>query len=203
MFYQPGRPHGLRHNPFKSLVVPRPIGWISTVDAAGVINLAPYSFFNALASDPPTVVFGPNGQHAQGGPKDSLKNIEETGEFVVNIATWDLREPMNRTSAPVPRQVDEMTLAGLTPLPSRLVKPPGVKESPVQLECVHLQTVALPADDPAQPNNAVFGRVVGIRIDESIITDGMIDMRKFRPIARLGYHDYAVVDSVFTMRRPE
>lgn len=202
MFYRTDQPHGLKHNPFKSLVVPRPIGWVSTLSRRGTANLAPYSFFNAVASAPPIVVIGCNGLHAQGDDKDTLRNIQETGEFVVNIATWDLREAMNRTSAGVDHDVDEMALAGLEPAASHLVKPARVAASPVGLECVHLQTVVLPADNPDEPNSTVFGRVVGIHIDDAIITGGMIDMAKFKPIARLGYHDYAVVDHVFTMRRP-
>lgn len=202
MFYEPKNPHGLKRNPFKSLVVPRPIGWISSIDADQRVNLAPYSFFNAVASDPPIVMFSGNGVHEEGGLKDSVKNAEETGEFVCNLATWELRDQMNASSESLPRGVDEFGVAKLTPVPSKLVKPPRVAESPVHLECVWLKTVPLPAEDPTQPNNVVFGKVIGIHIDESIITDGMIDMKVFRPIARLGYMDYTVVDTVFTMKRP-
>lgn len=202
MFYETKDPHGLKHNPFKSLIVPRPIGWVSTVDARGVVNLAPYSFFNGVGSDPPTVMFASEGTHTDGDFKDSATNVRETGEFVCNLATWELREPMNATSEHVPRSVDEFELAELTPSPSRLVAPPRVAESPVHLECTHLQTVELPSNDPERPTLVVFGRVVGIHIDDSIIRDGMIDMDVFKPIARLGYMDYTVVDNVFTMRRP-
>jgi flavin reductase (DIM6/NTAB) family NADH-FMN oxidoreductase RutF len=204
MFYEPkGKgSHGLPHDPFRSIVVPRPIGWISTVSGDGVVNLAPYSFFNGVSYAPPMVMFAPNGQHAEGGHKDTLSNIVETGEFVVNVATWELREEMNASSAAVPRAVDEMAMAGLEAAPSRLVRPPRVKASPVHLECVHVKTVELPADDPESPNNVVFGRVVGIHISDDILTDGLVDMSKFRPIGRLGYFDYTVVDNVFTMPRP-
>jgi len=202
MFYETKDPHGLKHNPFKSLIVPRPIGWVSTVDARGVVNLAPYSFFNGVGSDPPTVMFASEGTHTEGDFKDSATNVRETGEFVCNLATWELREPMNATSEHVPRSVDEFELAGLTPSASRLVAPPRVAESPVHLECTHLQTVELPSNDPERPTLVVFGRVVGIHIDDSIISDGMIDMGVFKPIARLGYTDYTMVDNVFTMRRP-
>jgi len=202
MFYETKDPHGLKHNPFKSLIVPRPIGWVSTVDARGVVNLAPYSFFNGVGSDPPTVMFASEGTHTDGDFKDSATNVRETGEFVCNLATWELREPMNATSEHVPRSVDEFELAGLTPSPSRLVTPPRVAESPVHLECTHLQTVELPSNDPERPTLVVFGRVVGIHIDDSIIRDGVIDMDVFKPIARLGYMDYTMVDNVFTMRRP-
>ena len=202
MFYETKDHHGLKHNPFKSLIVPRPIGWVSTHDSRGVVNLAPYSYFNGVGSEPPTVMFASEGSHPEGDFKDSATNVQETGEFVCNIATWELREAMNATSAQVARSVDEFALAGLTPAASRLVKPPRVKESPVHLECTHLKTVELPSNDPDRPNLVVFGRVVGIHIDDSVIADGMIDMDAFRPIARLGYMDYTVVDNVFTMRRP-
>jgi flavin reductase (DIM6/NTAB) family NADH-FMN oxidoreductase RutF len=202
MFYETRNHHGLKRDPFKSLVVPRPIGWISSMDASGRVNLAPYSFFNAVASAPPMVMFSGNGLHGEGGLKDSVKNAGETGEFVCNLATWELREQMNASSGMLPRDVDEFEVAKLTPVPSKLVRPPRVAESPAHLECVWLKTVPLPSDDPDEPNNVVFGKVVGIHIDESIILDGMINMNVFRPIARLGYMDYTVVDSVFTMRRP-
>ena len=202
MFYETKDHHGLKRNPFKSLIVPRPIGWISSQDGNGVVNLAPYSFFNAVASEPPTVMFSSNGVHSEGSYKDSAKNVQETGEFVCNLATWETREAMNTTSAMVARSVDEFQLAGLTPVPSELVKAPRVKESPVHLECTYLQTVELPSNNPEQANLVVFGQVIGIHIDDSIITDGMIDMNVFKPIARLGYFDYSVVDNVFSMRRP-
>ena len=202
MFYETKDHHGLKHNPFKSLIVPRPIGWVSTHDSRGVVNLAPYSYFNGVGSEPPTVMFASEGSHPEGDFKDSATNVRDTGEFVCNLATWELREAMNATSAQVARSVDEFALAGLTPTASRLVKPPRVKESPVHLECTHLKTVELPSNDPVRPNLVVFGRVVGIHIDDSVIADGMIDMDAFRPIARLGYMDYTVVDNVFTMRRP-
>jgi len=202
MFYATDQHHGLKHNPFKSLVVPRPIGWVSTVSPDGARNLAPFSYFNALATDPPVVVFGCNGAHAEGGVKDSLDNTRATGEFVVNIATWELKDQMNTTSAQVGRGVDEFAEAGLTPAPATLVKAPRVAESPVNLECRLLQILDLPSRDPAQPNSAVLGQVVGVHIEDAIVRDGMIDMTRFRPIARLGYMDYTVVDTVFTMGRP-
>ncbi|MDX1514657.1 MAG: flavin reductase family protein, partial [Gammaproteobacteria bacterium] len=180
MFYETTGPHGLKRDPFKSLVVPRPIGWISTLDNEGRANLAPYSFFNAVAASPPMVMFSGNGRHREGGLKDSVKNAEETGEFVCNLATWELRDQMNASSEMLPRDVDEFAVARLTPVPSELVGPPRVAESPVHLECRWIKTVPLPADDPDEPNNVVFGQVIGIHIDESIIRDGMIDMDVFR-----------------------
>ena len=199
MFYDPREgDHGLPRDPFKSLIVPRPIGWISSISGNGVVNLAPYSFFNGVSSNPAVVMFCPGGATR----KDSLHNVEETGEFVVNVATAGQREQMNETSAVVGPEIDEFALAGLEPLPSRVVKPPRVAGAPVHMECRHLQTIVLPSDHPGAPNHMVLGLVVGIHIDEAILTDGMVDMAKFRPIARLGYMDYTVVDNVFTMLRP-
>ncbi len=205
MFYEPKNGHGLKHNPFKCLVAPRPIGWISSLDPEGRVNLSPYSFFNAVASDPPVVMFSAGGTHVDGGIKDTPLNVEATGEFVCNLATWDTREAMNLSSASAPRGWDEFELAGLTPLPSRMVAPPRVKESPVHFECKYLQTVELPAwnPDPAEANRVVFGEVVAIHIDDRYIVDGMIDQAALKPIARLGYMDYAVVETIFTMHRPK
>lgn len=202
MFYRTSEPHGLRHNPFKSLVVPRPIGWISSLSPEGVVNLAPFSFFNAVSEHPPIVYFSPYGQHLEGGAKDSPHNIAATGEFVVNIVSYDLREAMNATAAMVGRAVDEMDLAKLEKAPSHFVRPPRVKASPAALECRHIKTVELPTTVPDEPNNIIFGEVVGVYIDDAIITAGKVDMKKMRPIARLGYHDYTVVDTVFSMIRP-
>jgi len=201
MFYETSDHHGLPHDPFKSCVMPRPIGWLTTLSAEGVVNLAPFSFFNGVSSNPPVVVVGINGRQPH-GPKDTLTNCRATGEFVANMATWDLREAMNLTSASLPAEVDEMALAGLTPAPCNLVKPPRVRESPINLECRVLQFVELPCDDPDARNTAVFGHVVGIHIDDSVLTDGLVDTAKIKPISRLGYMEYAVVEEVFEMRRP-
>jgi flavin reductase (DIM6/NTAB) family NADH-FMN oxidoreductase RutF len=202
MFYKTDQPHGLRHNPFKSLVAPRPIGWVTTISQAGKVNLAPFSFFNAVADAPPIVIIACNGSHKDGGAKDTLANIRETGEFVCNIATWELREQMNLSSADAPHGVDEMKLAGLAAAPSELVKPPRVAPAPAHLECVHLQTIELPATRAGSTNHTIFGRVVGVHISADILRDGMVDMTRFQPIARLGYNDYTVVREVFTMVRP-
>ena len=203
MFYETKDPHGLPHNPFKSLVVPRPIGWISSRDREGRVNLAPFSFFNAVAENPPVVMFSAGGRHLEGGHKDTPLNVEATGEFVFNLATWDLREKMNLTSATAPRDWDEFKLAGLTPVPARLVDLPMVKESPVHFECRYLQTVELPSADPDYPNKVIFGRVIAIHIDDGVLVDGKVNLAAIRPIARLGYMDYAVVDTIFTMHRPQ
>lgn len=199
MFYDAvANVHGLEHDPFKALVAPRPIGWISTLTGNGTVNLAPYSFFNAVATNPHYVMF------ASAGRKDSQRNAEESGEFVCSLATYALREQMNKTSATVRPDVDEMALAGLTPAPCRLVRPPRVSESPVAFECKYHQTVHLPGKNGAAGNHSmVIGLVVGIHIDDAAIVDGRIDVMQFKPIARLGYMDYTVVDSVFELRRPD
>ena len=201
MFYEPSkRNHGLPHDPFKAIVTPRPIGWITAMSARGEINLAPYSYFNAVSSDPPMVMF------ASEGRKDSVAFIEETREFVCNLATFDLRHQMNTTSGPYPRGVDEMKEAGLDAAPSVLVKPPRVKASPCALECKWLQTVRLD-DVDGQPTQRyiVFGQVVGIHIDERFIVDGLLDTAAMMPIARAGYHDYFVStpETKFSLRRPK
>ena len=203
MFYRPGEPHGLPYNPFNALVVPRPIGWISSLDAAGRANLAPYSFFNAVAYVPPQVIFAGTGPHAAGGLKDSVANIEATSAFVCNLATEELARAMNLSSVAAPREIDEFELAGLTKAPSAVVAPPRVAESPAHLECELVRVVELETTDPvAAPYRLVIGRVVGIHINDAVMTDGRIDYAKLKPLARLGYMDYAAVREVFAMNRP-
>ena len=159
MFYDPRiGDHHLPRDPFKSLIVPRPIGWISSVSGDGVVNLAPFSFFNGISTNPAMVMFCPGGA----ARKDTLANVEATGEFVVNLATWDLREQMSASSVSAPPEVDEFEYAGLTPTASKLVKPPRVAESPVHLECVFTKTVELLAEEPDDQNVVVFGKVVGL-----------------------------------------
>jgi flavin reductase (DIM6/NTAB) family NADH-FMN oxidoreductase RutF len=194
------RDHGLRYDPFKALVAPRPVGWIGTVNAAGKANLAPYSFFNAVSDRPPMVLF------SSGGHKDSLTNIAATGEFTCSLATWALREAMNLSSATVAAQVDEFELAGLERAPSRFIRPPRVAASPAALECRMWKMQELPAP-PGHPEAAytvVFGEVVGIYIDDAFIRDGMVDTGEMRPIARMGYMEYSAVapETVFRMNRP-
>lgn len=198
MFYDPRHePHGLTHNPWTSLVMPRPIGWISTLSAEGVANLAPYSFFNAVCGEPPFVMFSSVGR------KDSQRNIEATGEFVVNMATADLREAMNVSSAPVAAGVDEFVLAGLDKAPCRNVAVPRVAASPVALECLLAKIVPLETRDGRRGRSeVVFGEVVGIHIADRVIESGMLDISRIRPLSRLGYMDYAIVEEVFAMRRP-
>jgi flavin reductase (DIM6/NTAB) family NADH-FMN oxidoreductase RutF len=200
LFYEPSkRNHGLAHDPFKAIVAPRPIGWISSMNVKGEINLAPYSFFNGVSSDPPMVMFSSEGK------KDSLTFIEETKEFVCNLAIWDLRTQMNTTSGPFPRGVNEMKEAGLDSAPSILVKPPRVKASPCAMECKWLQTIRLhDVDGEALDRYLVLGQVVGIHIDERFLKDGLLDTAAMRPIARAGYHDYFVStpETKFSIRRP-
>lgn len=203
MFYRPSEPHGLARNPFNQLVVPRPIGWISTLDAGGSVNLAPYSFFNAVSYVPPMVMYATTGPHNRGGEKDSVSNIRETREFVVNLATWTLRDAVNASCAPAPHNVDEFEIAGLTKAPAELVRPPRVAESPAHLECTLVEIVELPTPDETDPNTVVFGEVVGVHVDDSTIVDGLVDMLKLDPIARLGYDQYTRVTDVFEMQRPD
>jgi flavin reductase (DIM6/NTAB) family NADH-FMN oxidoreductase RutF len=195
---------GLAFNPFKAVVAPRPIGWVTTVDRMGVVNLAPYSFFNAVSSDPPMVFYGANGTHdADGGEKDSLRNVRENGEFVCNLVTWELLHQMNDTATPAPHGVDEMETVGLARLPSRLVKPPRVAASPAHLECKLHQLVELPADPRSGKRNVmVIGQVVAIHIDDAYIVNGRFDTARAQPVARLGYLDYAVVTKAFEVKRP-
>jgi flavin reductase (DIM6/NTAB) family NADH-FMN oxidoreductase RutF len=203
MFYEcAANNHGLPHDPFKSCIVPRPIGWITTRSKAGAVNLAPFSFFNGVAGSPPMVMFAANDYHRHGGLKDTLQNVIDTGEFVANIATWELRQAMNVTSGPVEHGVDEAKLAGLATEPSRLVKPPRVAASPIHLECALHQVVELPPAPRGGANHLAIGRVLGIHIADEVVVNGMVDLTRIRPIARLGYQDYTVVDEIFTMVRP-
>ncbi len=200
-----GRPPGLKFDPFKALAVPRPIGWIATLGPDGVPNLAPYSFFNAISDRPPMVMF------SSGGYKDSLRNIEHNGEFTCSIASWDLREAMNLSSAPVAPGVDEFKLAGLSPAASLCVKPPRVAQAPAAFECRLWKTITLPCP-PARPGAAsapegytvVIGEVVAVYIDDRYIEHGLVMTGKMRPLARLGYMDFSVVtpESMFTLNRP-
>ncbi len=201
MFYEPEKGnHGLPHDPFKSIVVPRPIGWISSLDRDGRVNLAPFSQFNNLGYDPPYVMFAAANFPRHTRPKDSVTNVIETGEFVVNMATYELREAVNITSSAVEPGIEEATLAGLEMIPSRLVKPPRVAKSPVHLECRYHCMLALPGRNLEQSHYVVVGQVIGVHIkDDAITPEGRIDVLKLRPLARLGYHDYTSVESFFTM----
>jgi flavin reductase (DIM6/NTAB) family NADH-FMN oxidoreductase RutF len=188
MFYEPTKKdHGLPHNPFTAIIAPRPIGWITSMSMKGEINLAPYSFFNSVSSDPPMVMF------ASDGRKNTIDFVEETREFVCNLAVWDLREHVKETSRTFPPGVDEMEAVGLEAAPSVLVKPPRVKASPCALECKWLRTVQLnDIDGNSSSRFIAFGQVVGVHIDERFIRDGLLDTAAMRPITRAGYQDYFV-----------
>ncbi len=202
MFYEIEKGSAESYSTLNAIVVPRPIGWISTLSEQGVPNLAPYSFFNAVAYSPPQVMFAATSGHSFGGLKDAVLDSQTTGEFVVNVATWELREQMNASSVPAPREVDEFEYAGLTKAESRLVRCPRVAESPVHLECRYTRSVEMLTNDPDDPNTVVFGEVIGVHIDERVLTDGRIDFLKLRPVGRLGYRDFVEVDSRFSMPRP-
>ena len=199
MFYETNKRDKrlLPHDPFKAIVAPRPIGWITSISLKGEVNLAPYSYFNGVNSRPPLVMFGSENR------KDSVSFIEETGEFVCSLATWDLRAQMNMTSAPFARGINEMERAGLAPAASVLVKPPRVAASPCALECKLIKVVSMETAAGAPLDcHVVFGEVVGVHIDERFIVDGILDTAAMKPIARCGYDQYAVVESVFSMIRP-
>jgi flavin reductase (DIM6/NTAB) family NADH-FMN oxidoreductase RutF len=198
--YRPADGHGLRHDPFNAVVGPRPIGWISSRGASGVANLAPYSFFNALNYTPPLIGF------ASMGRKDSVANIEATGEFCWNLATMALGPQMNLTSAPAPIEIDEFAVAGLTAVPGQVVAAPRVLESPVNFECRLAQLIELQgADGAATGSWLVIGEVVCVHIDKALIVDGVYQTAQAHPILRAGrMGDYAEIrpDAMFEMRRP-
>lgn len=197
MFYEPATGHGLPHDPFKAIVSPRPIGWISTLSSDGALNLAPYSFFNALAGDPPLVWFSSEGR------KDSSSAAEETGEFVANLVTRELARKMNASSVNAPRGVSEFDYAELSTAPSRLVRPPRVAEAPAALEC-KVTEIFHPRDLNGNLTKSVvvIGQVVGIYIADEYLKDGLFDTVKAGNVSRLGYMDFTSVDEVFEMRRP-
>ena len=197
MYYEPDKAdHGLPHDPLKALVVPRPIAWISTIDQRGRVNLAPYSFFNLVAGDPPCVMFA-SSSRVDGARKDSHLNAERTGEFVINIASGEQIDAMMTTSLDFPPGHSEFREAGLATLPSVLVRPPRVARAPAHLECRYLKTVDLPSNDPKHINSMILGTVVAVHIDDAIIVDGRVSIERLRPVGRLGYRDYAVVHDGF------
>ncbi len=199
MFYEPRLGHGLPHNPFNAIVTPRPIGWISTRGADGQDNLAPYSFFNAVAYVPPQVMFAStSAKPDRDGTKDSVANIRETGVFCVNVVEFAARDAMNATSGPWPREVDEFDHAQIAREECRMIKAARVADAPAALECRMTQIVPL----EGEANFLVLGEVVGVHLREDCMVDGMFDITRFRPLARCGYRDYAVVDEVFSLKRP-
>ncbi len=199
MFYEPRHGHGLPHNPFNAIVTPRPIGWISTRGADGQDNLAPYSFFNAVAYVPPQVMFAStSAKPDRDGTKDSVANIRETGVFCVNIVEYSARDAMNATSGPWPREVDEFSHAELARADCRMIEAARVAQAPAALECRMTEIVTLKGD----ANFLVLGEVVGVHMRADCLVDGRFDITRFQPLARCGYRDYATVREVFSLKRP-
>jgi flavin reductase (DIM6/NTAB) family NADH-FMN oxidoreductase RutF len=199
MYYRPSEGHGLPHNPFNAIVTPRPIGWISTRGADGSENLAPYSFFNAVAYTPPQVMFAStSAKEDRGDTKDSVANIRETGVFCVNVVEYAARDVMNQTSGPWPKEKDEFALAGIARADCAEIACSRVADAPASLECRLTQIVAL----EGVSNFAVFGEVVGVHMRDDCLVDGYFDVTRFNPLTRLGYKDYSVIREVFSITRP-
>ena len=201
MFYKP-KENPFTIDPFKSLVFPRPIGWISSVDKKGNANLAPYSYFNAIADDPPQIMFASAAPALPSKFKDSLANILETKEFVVNFATSITRKQMNLSSLDASKDQDEFVIANLKKRKSRLVKPPSVTASPVNLECKLLKTLKLKSNSKKY-TTMIIGEVMGIFIKDNFIKKGRVDSVAMRYVARMGYSEYTTVSSKFKMKRPD
>jgi flavin reductase (DIM6/NTAB) family NADH-FMN oxidoreductase RutF len=199
MFYRPEDGHGLPHNPFNAIVTPRPIGWIATRGADGSENLAPYSFFNAVAYVPPQVMFAStSAKPDRDGTKDSVANIRETGVFCVNIVEYAMRDAMNLTSGPWPREVDEFAKAGIAREECRTIPCSRVANAPACLECRLTQIVQL----PGEANFVVFGEVTGVHLRDDCLKDGTFDVLSFNPLTRMGYRDYSVIREKFALKRP-
>jgi flavin reductase (DIM6/NTAB) family NADH-FMN oxidoreductase RutF len=205
MFYRPSDGHGLPHDPLKAIVTPRPIGWISSLDAQGRANLAPYSFFNGCGDAPPLVMFAQSGRKSRPEPeKDTIANIRETGEFACNVVSQALKDAMNLSSGTYQPEVDEFELAGLTKAPGKSISVPQVAESSAVLECKLVKIIDdLPSWHDHAFNIIVIGEVTGVHIDEACLKDGKLDILTFNPVARLGYMDYTTVADVWEMKRPE
>ncbi len=199
--YEPSKGHGLKHNPFNAIIAPRPIGWISSKSASGHVNLAPYSYFNAVASEPPILAFSSNSW------KDTVRNVRETGEFVWNLVTMPLAKQMNTSSAHVPPDVSEFETSGLTPVPSSKVNVPRVGESPAVMECKLIEIIQLKTSDGRQLQTWVtFGEVVAVHLDKARIKEGVYHTALSQPIARAGRRgDYFQItdDRGFDMPRPD
>jgi flavin reductase (DIM6/NTAB) family NADH-FMN oxidoreductase RutF len=200
MFYEPKNGHGLPHNPFNAVVTPRPIGWISTRGADGLDNLAPYSFFNAVAYEPPQVMFASTSTKPdRGDTKDSVGNIRDTGVFAVNIVEYAARDIMNQTSGSWERSTDEFALADIEKSACETINCPRVANAPATLECKLTQIVQL----PGAANFTVFGEVTGVHLRDNCIVEGQFDVTTFNPLTRLGYRDYSVIREVFSLQRPD
>ena len=202
MFYEPKNGHPFKIDPYIALVFPRPIGWISSLSKKGIPNLAPYSYFNAVADEPPQVMFCSNGDSAYGGYKDSLANILSTKEFVVNFATANTRDAMNISSSNYEPNEDEFVAAKLKKRKSKLVKPPSVNDSPVNLECKLLKTLKLKTNTK-KISTMVIGEIIGIYINNKFIKNGRIDSVSMRYISRMGYSEYSTISSKFNLKRPK
>ena len=205
MFYETKKNnHGLKYDPFKSCVLPRPIAWITTKGIDGIENCAPYSFFNAVSSNPPMVMFANNGPSLTGkGPRDTFTNVKDTNEFVVNITTYKTKGQMNKTSARLEKDISEIEFASLDTLQSKLVKPRRLKDSPINMECVLFKIVDLPVLEDNNYNAVMIGKVIGIHIDDDFISEDKIDVEKIQPLARLGYYDYSTLGKIFSIKRPK
>ncbi|MEL6999364.1 MAG: flavin reductase family protein [Pseudomonadota bacterium] len=205
MFYEPKDGHGLPHDPFKAIVAPRPIGWVSTLDTDGRANLAPYSFFNGCGDRPPYVMFAQTGPKKPGGllVKDTVTNCRETGEFACSLVSLALRDAMNASTEAFDAGVDEFEKAGLAKGAGRAIKAPHVADAPAVLECRTHQVVELPAWKEDWLNIVVIGEVVGVHVDEEHLKDGHLDVTSYNPIARMGYLDYTTVTERWEMPRPE
>ena len=201
MFYQPKK-NPFSIDPYKSLIFPRPIGWISSIDKKGIVNLAPYSYFNAIADDPPQIMFVAGASDRSSQKKDTLTNIMSTKEFVVNFATTATREQMNLSSKDIHKDDDEFVLTKLKKRKSRLVKVPSVANSPVNLECKLLKSIKLKSSS-RKFSTMVMGEVIGIYIKDSFIVKGRVNSAAMRYVARMGYSEYTTVSSKFKMKRPK
>ncbi len=200
MFYQPKDGHGLPHNPFSAIISPRPIGWISTRSKDGTNNLAPYSFFNAAAYEPPQVMFAStSAKDDRHMSKDSVANIDETGVFCVNIVAYAMREAMNKTSGALEKSVDEFAYAGIDRTECETIACSRVTDAPASLECKVTQIVQL----KGEVNYVVFGEVTGIHLNDKCLVDGIYDVTTYQPLARLGYKDYVCVKDLFSLARPD
>ena len=204
MFYEPKKGYPLIHNSFAALVFPRPIGWISSLSKKGISNLAPYSFFNAIAYEPPQIMFAATANHNLGGFKDSVENILTTKEFVVNLATKKLKSKVNQSSIDAPHEIDEFKLCKLKKRKSKIVKPPSIADSPVNLECRLLKKINLKTKATNKnQNKMIIGEVVGIYIDDKFIKGGKVNSLAMCAISRMGYTEYSEVNSIFLMTRPK
>ena len=203
MYFRPGthKEAGLSFSPIKAIIAPRPIGWISSCGKDGSVNLAPYSYFNAISENPPMVVFSGTPSD-NSGHKDSIRNVLETEEFVVNIVSSALGNAMNITSGSLPYGESEFAAANLEIADCETVSVPRVAASPAALECKLWKVVELPKPHNADASIMVVGTITGIHIDDTVIKDGKVDVTAFQPLARLGYMDYAQITHVFSMKRP-